>query len=162
MESLLVSALQSELAHASSEGRTGQASWLIHKRLINTYCVEHSVRFCMLPVQSLLTHHSSAPVSAPSPPLLILAYVIFTVEMTIWTTGHFSIVLLFDSLSICKCTLSFPSTTLNTKTLFFSWYFLELKMTLWLIYGALKYCVLKVLHKTLVLKIFRERGQMTG
>ena len=80
MESLLVSALQSELAHASSEGRTGQASWLINKRLINTYCVEHSVRFCMLPVQSLLTHHSSAPVSAPSPPLLILAYVIFTVE----------------------------------------------------------------------------------
>ena len=34
MESLLVSALQSELAHASSEGRTGQASWLINKRLI--------------------------------------------------------------------------------------------------------------------------------
>lgn len=76
MESLLVAPLQFEPGHASSEGHTVQASWLINK-LFNKHllCVEHSVQFCSLPIQNLLTHHSSAPGSAPLPPLLILTYV---------------------------------------------------------------------------------------
>lgn len=49
-----------------------QASWLINKRLTHTYCVWGTV--CNLAVYLCKTysHITAAPVSAPSPPLLIL------------------------------------------------------------------------------------------